>query len=156
GKTTLARILAGDLAPTAGVVRRAGAVAYLPQDFAPLGEQSVAQALGAHEKLAALGRLTAGEGREGDLELLDDAWSIEERITALLHRLGLDHLDLNRRVSTLSGGETTRVVLAALFLRNPDLLILDEPTNNLDADSRQALYAALRSWQGGLLVVSHD
>jgi ATPase subunit of ABC transporter with duplicated ATPase domains len=156
GKTTLARILTGELAPTSGVVRRAGTIAYLPQDFAPLGEQSVAQALGVHDKLAALARLSAGEGRDGDLELLDDDWTLQERTTAQLHRLGLDHLDLQRRMDTLSGGETTRVVLAALFLGNPDLLVLDEPTNNLDAESRQALYAAVRAWPGGLLVISHD
>jgi ATPase subunit of ABC transporter with duplicated ATPase domains len=156
GKTTLARILAGELAPTSGVVRRAGTIAYLPQDFAPLGTQSVAQALGVHHKLEALARLSAGAGRDGDLEVLADDWTIEERITAQLHRLGLDHLDLQRSMSTLSGGETTRVVLAALFLGEPDLLILDEPTNNLDAESRRALYSAVRAWPGGLLVVSHD
>ncbi|HTU93255.1 MAG TPA: ATP-binding cassette domain-containing protein [Gemmataceae bacterium] len=59
-------------------------------------------------------------------------------------------------MASLRGGETTRVVLASLFLRRPDLLILDEPTNNLDRESRQALQAALADWRGGLVVVSHD
>jgi ATPase subunit of ABC transporter with duplicated ATPase domains len=156
GKTTLARILVGELAPTTGSVGRSGSVAYLPQDFTPLAEQSVAQALGVQDKLAALTRLTAGQGRPGDLEALDESWDLEERIAAELHRLGLEHLALDRGIGTLSGGEITRVVLAALFLRRPDLIILDEPTNNLDGDARQALYAAVGSWSAGLLVISHD
>ncbi len=156
GKTTLVRILAGTLMPTSGTVSRGGSVAFLPQDFAPLAGQSVVGVLGVQEKLRALARLTAGHGQPGDLELLDDDWTLEERVAAELHRLGLSHLDLDRHVASLSGGETTRVVLAGLFLRSPDLILLDEPTNNLDHDSRQALYAALRTWSGGLLVVSHD
>jgi ATPase subunit of ABC transporter with duplicated ATPase domains len=156
GKTTLARILAGELAPTTGSASRGGTVAFLPQDFTPLAEHSVAQALGVQDKLAALARLTAGHGLPGDLERIEDDWSLEERVAAELHRLGLGHLDLDRRVETLSGGETTRVVLAALFLRRPDLILLDEPTNNLDRDSRKALYGAVHDWPGGLLIISHD
>jgi ATPase subunit of ABC transporter with duplicated ATPase domains len=156
GKTTLARIAAGLLQPTTGTVRRFGSVAFLPQDFAPLGEHSVAEALGVADKLAALDRLTAGAGDDGDLAVLDDDWAIETRVAAEMDRLGLAHLSLGRRMATLSGGETTRVVLASLFLGRPDLLILDEPTNNLDRDSRLALYGAVGSWPGGLLVISHD
>jgi ATPase subunit of ABC transporter with duplicated ATPase domains len=156
GKTTLARILAGQLAPAAGSVSRSGAVAYLPQDFKLLAGQTVAEALGVQERLAALHRLTAGHGTGADLALLDDDWSLEERVEAECDRLGLAHLGLDRRVETLSGGEATRVALAGLFLGRPDLVILDEPTNNLDAGSRQALYAAVTAWRGGLLVVSHD
>jgi ATPase subunit of ABC transporter with duplicated ATPase domains len=156
GKTTLARILAGELAPTSGSVSRAGSIARLPQDFTPLADRSVAQALGVAEKLAALARLTAGGGLPGDLATLDDDWSLEARIAAVFHRLGLEQVGLERPVRTLSGGETTRIVLATLFLQEPDLIILDEPTNNLDRESREALYDAVRAWSGGLLVVSHD
>jgi ATPase subunit of ABC transporter with duplicated ATPase domains len=156
GKTTLARLLVGDLTPTAGAVRRSGTVAFLPQNFAPMADQAVAAVLGVEAKLAALARLTAGDGGPDDLAVLDDDWTIEERIAATFDRLGLVHITLDREVGTLSGGEATRVVLASLFLRQPDLLILDEPTNNLDGDARQALYAAVRDWPGGLLVVSHD
>jgi ATPase subunit of ABC transporter with duplicated ATPase domains len=156
GKTTLARILAGTLAPTSGSLGAQGSVALLPQDFAPLAEHTVAQALGVQDKLAALDRLTAGAGLSDDLATLDDDWALEARIEAELHRLGLDHVRLDRVIGTLSGGETTRVALAALFLQRPDLIILDEPTNNLDRDARLALYGAVRDWPGGLLVVSHD
>src|SRR5262249_49843906 len=100
--------------------------------------------------------LATGAGLPGDLELLDDDWTLEARLEAVLHRLGLAHLALDRQLHTLSGGETTRVVLAALFLPGPHLLLLDEPTNNLHPHSRQALYEAVREWPGGLLIVSHD
>jgi ATPase subunit of ABC transporter with duplicated ATPase domains len=156
GKTTLLRILTGDLTPAAGRVRRAGSVALLPQDFRPVQEQTIAEALGVRDKLDALGRLTAGHGSDADLAVLDDDWTIEERIAAELSRLGLSGIGLDRLLGSLSGGETTRVVLASLFLRRPDLLILDEPTNNLDCESRLALRTALADWTGGLMVVSHD
>jgi ATPase subunit of ABC transporter with duplicated ATPase domains len=156
GKTTLVRLVTGELAPTEGSVSRYGTLAHLPQDFAPLGGQTVAQALGVAEKLAALARITAGEALPDDLAVLDDDWTVEARVEAELSRLGLAHLALDRLVRSLSGGETTRLVLASLFLRRPDLLVLDEPTNNLDRASREALYAAVRDWRGGLLVVSHD
>jgi ATPase subunit of ABC transporter with duplicated ATPase domains len=156
GKTTLLRILTGDLAPTAGRVRRSGRIAMLPQDFRPMQEQPVVETLGVREKLDALGRLTAGHGSDADLAILEDNWTIEERIVAELSRLGLSNIGLDRPLSSLSGGETTRVALASLFLRRPDLLLLDEPTNNLDRESRQALQAALADWPGGLVVVSHD
>jgi ATPase subunit of ABC transporter with duplicated ATPase domains len=156
GKTTLARILAGSLALTGGSVSRTGRIALLPQDFTPLADRSVAQALGVQHKLDALARLSAGAALPGDLETLDDDWALETCIEAVFHSLGLAHVELNRAMGTLSGGETTRVVLASLFLQRPDLLILDEPTNNLDRESRQSLYEAVRGWSGGLLVVSHD
>jgi ATPase subunit of ABC transporter with duplicated ATPase domains len=156
GKTTLARLAAGELTPAAGSVRRAGRVAYLPQDFAPLADASVAETLGVADKLAALARLTAGAGRDDDLAVLDDDWGVEARVAAVLGRFGLEGVGQDRPVGSLSGGETTRVVLASLLLRGADLVILDEPTNNLDRAARRDLYAAVRDWPVGLLVISHD
>jgi ATPase subunit of ABC transporter with duplicated ATPase domains len=63
---------------------------------------------------------------------------------------------LDDRVERLSGGETVLVALAALFLRRPDIMLLDEPTNNLDLDARRRLYDAVASWSGVLVIVSHD
>src|SRR5208282_4936603 len=60
------------------------------------------------------------------------------------------------RVERLSGGETILVALAALFLRRPDVMLLDEPTNNLDLDARRRLYDAVAAWTGVMVIVSHD
>lgn len=74
----------------------------------------------------------------------------------MLDRLGLPGLTLDHRVGELSGGEAVLLALAALMLRRPDVLLLDELTNNLDLDARRALYEAVASWRGVLLLVSHD
>ena len=75
---------------------------------------------------------------------------------AWLSRLGLGHVGLDDRVGRLSGGEAVLTALAALFLRRPPVIVLDEPTNNLDLDARRRLYAAVESWPGVMLIVSHD
>ncbi|MFD8815340.1 ATP-binding cassette domain-containing protein, partial [Streptomyces sp. NPDC059627] len=73
-----------------------------------------------------------------------------------LGELGLGHIGLDRSVGEVSGGESVLLRLAALLLLRPDVLLLDEPTNNLDLYARKRLYAAVASWPGVLIVVSHD
>jgi ATPase subunit of ABC transporter with duplicated ATPase domains len=156
GKTTLVRLLAGELTPSSGSVRRAGPVAVLPQEFRPAPDSTLAALLGVEERLAALQRLEAGDATAADLEVVGDDWDLPERAGAVLARFGLAHLPLDRPVGAVSGGEATRVALAGLALGRPDFLLLDEPTNHLDAASREALYAFVEGWTGGLLCVSHD
>ena len=156
GKSTLLRLLAGDLAPAAGSMHRTGTLAVLPQDFRPAPGEPLAVVLGIADRLAALRRLDAGEAAPTDFEIVGDQWDLPERVSAVLSRLGLGGLPLDRPIGTVSGGEATRVALAGLELRQPDILLLDEPTNHLDAASRAALYTFVESWSGGLLCISHD
>lgn len=156
GKTTLVRLLAGELEPSSGTVHRSCSAAVLPQDFRPPPDAPLAVVLGVEERLSALRRLDAGEATVHDLELIGDDWDLPERSAAVLARYGLGHLPLDRPVGAVSGGEATRVALAGLALGRPDFLLLDEPTNHLDATSREALYAFVEGWTGGLLCVSHD
>nr|BFE77711.1 ATP-binding cassette domain-containing protein [Planobispora longispora] len=142
--------------PAGGSVAVTGEVGYLPQNL-PLGtDRTVSELLGIAERRAALLAIERGDVSEENFAVVGDDWDVEERARAELDRLGLDHVGLDRTVATLSGGETVMVGLAALFLRGPDVLLLDEPTNNLDLDARHRLYAAVESWTGILVVVSHD
>ncbi|GDY78489.1 ABC transporter [Streptomyces avermitilis] len=85
-----------------------------------------------------------------------DDWDVEERAIATLGELGLGHIELDRTIGEVSGGESVLLRLAALLLRRPDVLLLDEPTNNLDLYARRRLYAAVEAWSGVMVVVSHD
>ena len=156
GKSTLLRLIAGDLWPGSGTVRTDGDVGYLPQAITLGTHRSVSDLLGITAARNALHAIEAGETGEDAFAAVGDDWDVEERARAWLDRLGLDHLDLDDRVERLSGGETILVALAALFLRRPDIMLLDEPTNNLDLDARGRLYDAVASWTGVMVIVSHD
>ncbi len=156
GKSTLARIIAGELAQTTGSVTRQGRVGYLRQEVAPAHQLTVAAMLGIAEPLAALDRLLAGSGSAGDVERVGTQWDLRERAAVTLERVGLGGLSLERPLGQVSGGEGTRLGLAALLLGEPDLLVLDEPTNHLDAYARAALARVIDEWPRGIVLVSHD
>jgi ATPase subunit of ABC transporter with duplicated ATPase domains len=153
GKSTLLRAIAGEVAPIGGSITRTGSVALLRQDW-PDASISLAEALDVAAPLARLRRIEAGDGSADDLAEAD--WTLEARIDAALAEVGLVGIDLDRPLAALSGGQRTRVAVARATIAAPDLLLLDEPTNNLDLDSIEVLEAALRGYDGALLVVSHD
>ncbi|MBX7267403.1 ABC-F family ATP-binding cassette domain-containing protein [Micromonospora sp. Llam7] len=156
GKSTLLRLIAGELTPTGGGVTVEGVLGYLPQNLPLTGELTVAEVLGVAPALVALRAIEAGDASEENFAAVGDDWDVEERSHAELDRLGLGEVDLDRRLHTLSGGQTVSLGLAAQLLRRPDVLLLDEPTNNLDIDARHRLSAVLENWSGCLLLVSHD
>ncbi|RZJ39274.1 MAG: ABC-F family ATP-binding cassette domain-containing protein, partial [Brevundimonas sp.] len=148
------RLIAGLAEPVEGVIRRAGAVAWLEQRAEPAAGETVTDTLGVAGPLSLLRRVLAGEGSVDDLALAD--WTLEAQIEGALDEVGLSGLDLSRPTASLSGGEQTRLRLAALLLDPPDLLLLDEPTNHLDREGRDRIADLLGRWPGGILVVSHD
>lgn len=154
GKTTLARLILGELAPASGAVSAQGRVTAVRQVFAPPAGASVADVLGVREELALLERVEAGRGAADDLERAD--WTLQARVGEALARVGLAGLAFDRDASALSGGQLTRLALAGVLIAQPDFIVLDEPTNNLDADGRVAVRELLASWRGGALVISHD
>jgi ATPase subunit of ABC transporter with duplicated ATPase domains len=156
GKSTLFRLIAGELRPGSGAVRARGEVGYLPQAITLGTRRTVSDLLGITAARGALHAIEAGETGEAAFAAVGDDWDVEERARAWLDRLGLGQLGLGDRVERLSGGETILVALAALFLRRPDIMLLDEPTNNLDLDARRRLYGAIASWSGVMVIVSHD
>lgn len=154
GKTTLLRLIAGLDQPSEGDVTIAGGIGWLSQRGDPGPGETVADTLAVASGLARLERIVAGDGGADDLAEAD--WTLEDRIAEALADVGLTGLNLERATASLSGGEQTRLRLAALLLKAPDLLILDEPSNHLDAEGRAAIAALLGRWKGGAVVVSHD
>jgi ATPase subunit of ABC transporter with duplicated ATPase domains len=156
GKSTLLKLIAGVLTPTGGSVAAVGEIGYLPQHLPLDADRGVDDVLGIADTRRALLAIERGDVDERHFEAVGDDWDVEERARAELDRLGLAHIDLDRTVGTLSGGESILLGLAALLLRRPDVLLLDEPTNNLDRSARERLYEAVRGYPGVLVVVSHD
>lgn len=176
GKTTLTKILAGDGQPSAGAVDRHGEIGYLPQDPRSGDPEELARTRILNAR--GLGDLLAGmEQASIDMGSIDEVTyskamtryaSLEERFqsgggyaaeaeaAAIASNLGLkDHI-LNQPLKTLSGGQRRRIELARILFSDAQTMILDEPTNHLDADSVIWLRDFLKSYQGGLIVISHD
>jgi ATPase subunit of ABC transporter with duplicated ATPase domains len=156
GKSTLLRLVTGELAPTSGTVAVDGVVGHLPQTLPLSGSLTVAEALEIAPAVCALAAIEAGDASEEHFAAVGTDWDVEERARAELDRLGLGDVALDRRLSTLSGGEVVSLGLAAQLLKRPDVLALDEPTNNLDRAARERLAAVLADFTGCLLLVSHD
>jgi ATPase subunit of ABC transporter with duplicated ATPase domains len=156
GKSTLLRLVAGVLRPTSGSVTVTGEVGYLPQNLTLDVDTTVAALLGIASVRDAIRAIEAGSVDPAAFDAVGDDWDIEDRAREWLARLGLSHVGLDDPVRRLSGGEAVLTALSARFMRRPAVLLLDEPTNNLDLDARRRLYAAVESWPGVALIVSHD
>jgi ATP-binding cassette subfamily F protein 3 len=181
GKSTLLRILQGSEPPTGGeVVRRKDlTIAYLEQHADGDDRTSVQVVLAARPDVAALDAemraVEADLGRPevvGDLARMDrvltrqqellDRWvsaggaGLEGQARVMLASLGLDDHDMALPTSSLSGGQRKLVELAACLIRQPDLLLLDEPETHLDADRRARLESIVAEFPGAVVTVSHD
>jgi len=175
GKTSLLKVLAGDAPAAAGVVARSGDIGFLSQEPPPLGKgvdgTALAHVLSARELDTAARRLEqlhermAADASPRNVRAYSDAedafrnaggYAAESEVRRIAAGLGLaaDRLDLP--ITALSGGERRRVDLTRILFAGSDLLLLDEPTNHLDIDAKQWLMQFLRSYRGGLLVISHD
>jgi ATP-binding cassette subfamily F protein uup len=146
GKSTLLKLVNGDLSPESGVVARQQnvRVAYLPQDVPQGLTGTVAEivASGLHETAPSV-----GSGPE------DAAWQRQLLVEQVIARMDLDPVS---PFEVLSAGLKRRVLLARGLVRSPDLLLLDEPTNHLDIQSIDWLETFLKRWGGTLLFVTHD
>jgi ATP-binding cassette subfamily F protein 3 len=176
GKTTLLRILAGLEAPDQGIVtcnQPDLRIGYLQQGFEPRASGSVeamihdamGNPLAAEAEVERMASALAAQPGRQDLQNAYDAalrrlqaltQAESGRVQAILSALGLSTVQDDRPVSTLSGGQKTRLGLALVLLGNPHLLLLDEPTNHLDIEMLEWLEDWLRGFPGSVLIVSHD
>jgi ATP-binding cassette, subfamily F, member 3 len=178
GKSTLLKIIAGiETADGGGIyLSRGTRVAYLAQEVRFSGDRTLWEEMeAAVEHLALIqAEMTALEERiadtsaptwEADMEHYGElmarfehggGYEMEGRIKRTLQGLGFNETQYQQRVAKFSGGQKTRAALAATLLSDPDLLLLDEPTNHLDMEALEWLEQFLRSWDGTLMVISHD
>lgn len=156
GKSTLLKLIAGHLLPEEGQVQLSAEPYYLPQVFGQFNHLTVAAALGIEEKYNALNEILNGVVTEQHLRVLDDDWDIEERCIRALSYWQIEEIDLNRKMDTLSGGQKTKVFLAGMLIHQRECILLDEPSNHLDASGRALLYDYVRQSRATFLVVSHD
>ncbi len=180
GKTTLLKIIAGIQAPDSGdrAIQKGTRISYLPQAGAFFSGCSIYEeaekAYSAIEKLVAERDAIASQMEKlqkdspgldillENYQHLEDSisgsgyWHRRDRIREVLEGLGFDQQELDRNIEELSGGWQMRVALAKVILENPDIMLLDEPTNYLDLEARDWLENFLGSFGGGFVVVSHD
>lgn len=178
GKTTLLRILMGEITPDEGtvVLAKDKKVGYLAQNSTVDSERTIYdELLSVKQELIHLEEKMREceinmKHVEGDeLEALmkqyasytqafeqNNGYAYKSELTGVLKGLGFTEEDFHKKISTLSGGQKTRVALGRLLLLSPDLIILDEPTNHLDIQSKEILETALNNYSGTVLYVSHD
>lgn len=156
GKSTLLRIIAKELQPSTGQLIVDTNPYYVPQNFGQFDHLTVSQALRIEEKLGALKEILNGNPTEKNFNILNDDWTIEDRCNEALAYWQLNGLDLTQRLGTLSGGQKTKVFLAGIFIHQPEVILLDEPSNHLDRSGRHILYTFVQSTKSTMIVVSHD
>lgn len=178
GKTTLLRIIVGEMPPDSGAVilSKDKTMGYLAQNSSVdttntiYGELlSVKQQLTDLEQRIRECELTMQSLEGSELELvmkqytdmvhsyeIGGGYIYKSEITGVLKGLGFSESEFEKSVSTLSGGQKTRVALGRLLLQKPDLIILDEPTNHLDMNSISWLETYLLNYKGAVILVSHD
>ena len=173
GKSTLLSLLAGAAEPMEGSVERAprdAFVGWLPQEHERVPGETVAHYLarrtGAAEATAAMEAAASALGSEApgvddayavafDRWLASGAADLDDRVAPVLADLGLE-VGPDALMTALSGGQAARVALAALLLSRFDVVLLDEPTNDLDLDGLARLEAFVQGLHGGVVLVSHD
>ena len=178
GKTTLLRCLLAPETVDGGLIKFEPGlrIGYVQQGFQGIGEGTLWQflvnagkdILELRQKMAELEKQVASaKGDELDSLLADyarvsniyehaDGYNYENRIKIVLHGLGFPENEWDKPAENFSGGQKTRILLAAALVKEPDLLILDEPTNHLDIRMTEWLEGYLRNFKGGVLIVSHD
>ena len=157
------------MTPDSGSLAAPERMAYLPQDLGLDREQTLAELCGITEILWALQAVESGEYSPELYETIGDNWDVEERTLAALATYGFTPAALidrdnpeavralfARSMRSFSGGEAVIAALASLMISDPEFILLDEPTNNLDSSAKAQLFTALEALPCPALIISHD
>jgi ATPase subunit of ABC transporter with duplicated ATPase domains len=155
GKSTLLKILEGTIRPSRGIVRSVSKPYYVPQVVGQFNHLTVSEALHVDAKRKALNKILQGDVSEDTLAALDNDWTIEERCREAFSHWNVG-VALHDNMSTLSGGQKTKVFLAGIHIHQPEIVLMDEPSNHLDVESRNILYKYVTTTNHSFVVVSHD
>jgi len=156
GKSILLQLLVGKLEPYSGeIIKNKINISYFPQKFNELNFSTVADVFGFEKQVASLKKVDEGTAEAEDYVILEGNWDCIDKIQEKIKFFGLK-FELLRDFSTLSGGEKVKLILSSIIDKNSNFLILDEPTNNMDYESKKYFYDFIKNWQNGLIVVSHD
>src|SRR6202171_5079057 len=170
GKSTLFSLILGETSPDSGQItfEKSATIGFLPQETAAAGDETVLElALAVSPELVHAQKVIkhheAGDGSDdaayhNALHVFDEhgGWELEPKAKRVLAGLAFRESDFDRPALALSGGWIMRAHLARLLVMEPDLLLLDEPTNHLDLESLQWFQEYLRTYPGGILMISHD
>lgn len=178
GKSTLFRIIVGELSPDNGqvILAKGKTLGYLAQHQEMENELTIYDCLlqvkqhildmeirmremeaeMKHTTGEALTKLMDSYSRLTHEFEMENGYAYKSELTGVLKGLGFQEEDFQKQVSTLSGGQKTRVALGRLLLSKPDIILLDEPTNHLDMDSIAWLETYLSNYPGAVFIVSHD
>ena len=176
GKSTLFSLILGETSPDNGTIaiEKNATIGFLPQETAAAGDETVLElALAVSPELVHAQKVISDyeqeQGQEQEHEADDVAyhnalhvfdehggWELEPKAKRVLAGLAFRETDFDRPARALSGGWVMRAHLARLLVMQPDLLLLDEPTNHLDLESLQWFQEYLRTYPGGIVMISHD
>ena len=178
GKSTLLKIIMGELTPDSGevIISRGKTIGYLAQHQDIHSEATIYEEMmkvrenvvRIYDKLRQL-ELDMKHADEDKLPEMyaaydrlnhafeqENGYALQSEVTGVLKGLGFTEEDFNKKVSSLSGGQKTRISLGCLLLTKPDIILLDEPTNHLDMKAIAWLETFLQNYKGAVIIVAHD
>lgn len=152
GKTTFLRMIAGEVLPTSGHISRPDSIGFYSQILP--SQKTLAELFGFARQFLLMEKANQGTATLQELSEID--WLTPQIFETAMQDAGLNNISHTRTLQSLSGGEQVKVQLAALFLRQPVLLLLDEPGNNLDTSGKDYLLSKLHMSRSIVLMTSHD
>ena len=154
GKSTLLKIIVGLIRDYGGNVSVNGKILYIPQDISYM-KGTIADILGIMPILKAIRSVEAGDADPAHFEIIGQQWNLEQEIKDVFQLLHIVQ-SLDDKFELLSGGEKEKILLAKCYLIKADFIVLDEPTNNLDVETKEMLYEFIKNYDKGMIIVSHD